>query len=96
MDIKINALKFDADKKLIDFIEKKLGKLDKFYEDIVRTEVNLSLLPEHENKNVMVRVLIPGTEVVVERNAGTFEDAVVECAGILKEKLVSAKEKRFK
>jgi putative sigma-54 modulation protein len=96
MEIKVNALKFDADKKLIDFTEKKLGKLDKFYEDIVRTEVNLSLLPEHENKNVKVRVLIPGTEVVVERNASTFEDAIVECAGILKEKLVSAKEKRFK
>ncbi|MBO4657637.1 MAG: HPF/RaiA family ribosome-associated protein [Bacteroidales bacterium] len=96
MEIKVHSLKFDADKKLIDFTEKKLGKLDKFYEDIVRTEVNLSLLPEHENKNVKVRVLIPGTEVVVERNASTFEDAIVECAGILKEKLVSAKEKRFK
>ncbi|MBR5735240.1 MAG: HPF/RaiA family ribosome-associated protein [Bacteroidales bacterium] len=96
MEIKVHSHKFDADKKLIDFAEKKLGKLDKFYEDIVRTEVNLSLLPEHDNKNVMVRVLIPGTEVVVERNASTFEDAIVECTGILKEKLVSAKEKRFK
>ena len=96
MEIKVNSHKFDADKKLIEFTEKKLGKLDKFYEDIVRTEVNLSMLPEPENKNVKVRVLIPGTEVLVERNAATFEDAIVECAGILKEKLVSAKEKRFK
>lgn len=96
MEIKVQSIKFDADQKLLDFIDKKIGKIDKFYEDIVRCEVNLSLLSEPENKNVMVRVLIPGSEVVVEKNADTFENAIVECAGILKEKLVSVKEKRFK
>ena len=96
MEIKVQSVKFDADQKLLDFIDKKIGKIDKFYEDIVRCEVVLSLLTEPENKNVLVRVLIPGSEVVVEKKADTFENAVTECAGILKEKLVSVKEKRYK
>ena len=35
-----------------------------------------------------------GNDVVVERNARTFEDAVVDCVDVLKEKLVRVKEKR--
>lgn len=96
MEIKVQSIKFDADQKLLEFIDKKLGKLDKFYEDVIRCEVTLSLLAEVNNKNAMVRVLIPGSEVVVERNADSFEDAIVDCASILKDKLVSVKEKRFK
>ncbi|MBP5504949.1 MAG: ribosome-associated translation inhibitor RaiA [Bacteroidales bacterium] len=96
MEIKIQSIKFDADQKLIDYIDRKVSKVEKFYDDVVRCEVLLSLLPDPDNKNVKVRVLIPGSEVVVERNADTFEEAVTECVGILKEKLVSVKEKRFK
>jgi putative sigma-54 modulation protein len=43
---------------------------------------------------VKVQVSIPGSTIVVEKNAKTFEDAVVDCADILKEKLVKEKEKR--
>ena len=96
MEIKVQSIKFDADQKLIDYVEHKVGKLEKFYEDVNYCEVFLSLLPDPENKNVKVRMMIPGSEVVVERNADTFEEAVTECVGILKEKLVSVKEKRFK
>ena len=54
----------------------------------------MSLLPEHENKNVKVQVQVPGNDVVVERNARTFEDAIVDCIDVLKEKLVRVKEKK--
>ncbi|MCF0172194.1 MAG: ribosome-associated translation inhibitor RaiA [Bacteroidales bacterium] len=96
MEIKVQSIKFDADQKLLDFIDKKLGKVDKFYEEVVGCEVDLSLLPDPDNKNVRVRVFVPGSEVIVERNADTFENAITECAGILKEKLVAVKEKRYK
>ena len=68
--------------------------MEKFYDAVTSVDVALSLLPEHDNKNVKVQVNIPGNTIVVERNARTFEDAVVDCADILKEKLVKAKEKR--
>ena len=41
-----------------------------------------------------VLVAIPGRTIVVEKNAKTFEDAVVDCEDILNEKLVMEKEKR--
>ena len=78
-------------------IERALKKFKrKFYEDIVRTEVDLSLLADPQNKNVKVHVFIPGNELVVERNNDTFEGAVNDCVSTLKDLLVSEKERRFK
>ena len=94
MEIRVQSIKFNADQKLLDFVEKKFSRLEKFYEAVTSVDVALSLLPEHENKNVKVQVSIPGNMIVIEKNAKTFEDAVVDCADILKEKLVKVKEKR--
>ncbi|HCT94669.1 MAG: hypothetical protein A2X19_07720 [Bacteroidetes bacterium GWE2_39_28] len=94
MDIRIQSLKFNADNKLIDYIEKKLSKLPKFYDEILNVEVILSLLPDYENKNVKMMVFIPGNELVVERHAAKFEDATVECIDVLKDLLVKVKEKK--
>ena len=94
MDIRVQSIKFNADQKLLDFIEKKFSRIEKFYDAVTGVDVALSLLPDHENKNVKVQVGIPGNTIVVEKNAKSFEDAVVDCADILKEKLVKEKEKR--
>lgn len=95
MEIKVQSIKFDADQKLLDFVDKKVSKIEKFYEGILKTEVNLSLLADPQNKNVKMHVFIPGNDLVVERNADTFESAVVDCVGVLKDLLVSEKEKRY-
>lgn len=94
MEIRVQSIKFDADQRLLDFVQKKLSKLPKFYDEITEVIVDLSLLPDHANKNVKVHVRIPGNDIVIERNAKTFEDAIVDCADILKDKLVRVKEKR--
>ncbi len=96
MEIRVQSIRFDADQKLLDFIDKKLSKLPKFHDAVIGIDVKLSLLQEHNNKNVWVKVQIPGNDIVVERNAATFEDAVVDCADILKEKLTRVKEKQAK
>lgn len=95
MEIKVQSIKFDADQKLLEFVDKKVSKIEKFYEGIIKTEVNLSLLADPQNKNVKMHVFIPGNDLVVERNADTFESAVVDCVGVLKDLLVSEKEKRY-
>ncbi|MBO8474495.1 MAG: HPF/RaiA family ribosome-associated protein, partial [Bacteroidetes bacterium] len=92
--IRVQSIKFNADQKLLDFVEKKVSKLPKFYDEITDVEVTMSLLADHENKNVKVHVRIPGNDLVIERNARKFEDAVVDCVDILKDKLVRAKEKK--
>ncbi len=94
MEIRVQSIKFNADQKLLDFVEKKFSRVEKFYDAITGVDVALSLLPDQENKNVKVIVSVPGGTIVVEKNAKTFEDAVVDCADILKERLVKEKEKR--
>lgn len=95
MEIKIKSLKFDADQKLVAFVEKKVSKLEKFYEGVETVEVILSLLPDPDNKNAKIQIHVPGQDLVIEKNAKTFEDAVTECADAMKEKLTRFKEKLY-
>ncbi|MCL1973544.1 MAG: ribosome-associated translation inhibitor RaiA [Bacteroidetes bacterium] len=96
MDINITSVKFDADKKLIDFINKKVAKLDKFFDGLMAVHVTLGLVPDHQNKKTSMRVEIPGHDIVVERHCETFEESVSLCVDILKEQLIKAKEKMRK
>ncbi len=94
MEIRVQSIKFDADRKLLDFIDKKLSKLSKFFDNIIRVDVTLSVEPDHR-KTVKVRLAIPGDDLIVDRNGNTFEDAVNDCADILKDMLIKTKQKRF-
>ena len=94
MEIKIKSLKFDADQKLIAFVEKKVSKLEKFFDGLETVEVVLSLLQEPDNKKVQIMTHVPGQELVIERHAKTFEDAVTEAADAMKEKITRFKEKQ--
>ena len=92
METRIQSIKFDADQKLIDFINKKIEKFPRFFENITSTEVTLSLLNDYDNKNVKIHVSIPGGDIVVERNAASFETALNEAVDITKEQLKRKKE----
>ena len=67
MEIRIKSLKFDADAKLIAYVEKKVSKLEKFFDGLETVDVVLSLLSEPDNKNVKLQAHIPGDELVIER-----------------------------
>ena len=93
--INVKSLKFDADEKLLAFVEKKVGKVEKFFDNLGDIDVTLSLSPEPENKVVRLQTRVPGEDLVIERNAKPFEEAVTEAADAMKEKIVRAKERRF-
>jgi len=93
MNIRVESVKFDADKKLLDFIHEKVGKLERFFDAIIGVEVTLSLVPGHENKKATIRVHLPGNDLLVERNNSTFEEAIASGVEVLKENLVKTKEK---
>ncbi|MBO6220936.1 MAG: ribosome-associated translation inhibitor RaiA [Bacteroidales bacterium] len=95
MEIRVKSLKFDADQKLLDYVEKKVGKLEKFFDNLGDLDVTLSLLPDPDNKNVRIQTRFPGEDLVIERNAKSFEEAVTEAVDAMKEKIVRVKEKRF-
>ena len=96
MAINIKSLKFDADEKLLAYVNKKVEKLEKFFDNMGDIDVTLSLLPDTpENKAVQVKTHLPGEDLIIERNAKTFEQAVTDAADAMKEKIVRAKEKKF-
>ena len=95
MDIKVNTVHFTADKKLIDHINKKVGKLGQFFDRIVGAEVFLRLENVHddENKIVEVKLHIPGDELFVKKQSKTFEDAVNKAIDSLNRQVTKYKEK---
>jgi ribosome-associated translation inhibitor RaiA len=95
MEIRVQSLKFDADQKLLAYVDKKVSKLAKFFDGVDVTDVTLSLLQEPDNKAVKILTHIPGEELVIERNAKTFEEAVTDAVDAMKEKIVRIKEQKF-
>ncbi len=78
MEIKIQSIHFDATEKLQAFIEKKVAKLEKSFEDIQKVEVQLKVVKPAtaQNKEVSIMVSVPGTTLHVEKVSDTFEEGV--------------------
>lgn len=95
MNVKIQSIKFDADKKLTDFIEKKVGKLERFFDNIIEVEVILKIhnSQDLENKVAEIRIKVPNNDLFAERTCKTFEDAVDSCVDALKVQVQKHKEK---
>lgn len=95
MKLQIQSIHFDADQKLIDFIQKKMDKLDTFHDKIHDGEVFLKLDANNEkgNKVVNVKLNIPGNAIVVKDQKASFEEAVEHIYDVLKNHLAKAKEK---
>jgi putative sigma-54 modulation protein len=76
MKVQVHSIHFDADIKLIDFIQKKLDKLDTFYNRLVDGEVFLRLNNEGiENKTVEIKLRVPGSMLFATEKARSFEAA---------------------
>ena len=95
MDIKIHSIHFDADKKLIDFINSKVHKLIQFHEGIIGAEVFLRLENDQstENKLAEIRLDIPGADVFAKKKTKSFEESLDNVNEALKRQLTKHKEK---
>lgn len=95
MNIKINSVKFDADKKLESFIETKLNKLNKIYDDILGVEVFLKVdnTPTSENKITEIKIDLPGNELFAKKQCKSFEEATDTALLALKRQLKKHKDK---
>ena len=93
MNVQIQSVKFDAGKQLIEFIEKKLAKLDRFAENAMGADVILKLDKDNErgNKIAVVTLHIPGGELRVEEQARTFEEAIDNSLDVMKRQIEKAK-----
>lgn len=95
MKVIVQSVNFNADKGLIDFVEKKVAGLEKYYDKIVDSEVFLKVLQtsEKENKTVDIKINIPGNDIVVKKQCKTFEEGTMVAVDSLKRKLAREKEK---
>lgn len=88
MKLRVHSIHFDADRKLIDFIQQRIGKLHTFYDRLVGGEVFLRLNNEGvENKTVEIRISVPGKELFAKEQARSFEAAVDSAAESLRSQL---------
>jgi putative sigma-54 modulation protein len=98
MKIQVQAVHFVADDKLVGFIQKKLDKLETFYDRIVSGEVFLKLdkgdsLKVH-SKWVEVNINVPGHVLFAKEKASTFEEATDLASEALKIQLKKFKDKK--
>ena len=89
MEIKIQSIHFDATEKLQEFIEKKVAKLEKTYEDIQKVDVQCKVVKPAtaQNKEVSLSVAVPGNTLFVEKVSDTFEVSVDLCVVSMKGQL---------
>lgn len=95
MDVKIQSVRFDADAKLLAFVESKMAKLERFADRATGSDVIMKLDKDHEkgNKVVTITLRLPGDELVAECQAKSFEEAIDNSIDALKKQLERAKDR---
>jgi len=78
MKVNLHNVGFTVDQKLVDFIQKKMDKLDLFYDKVIDAEVYLKLdnTTAKENKIVEIKINVPGDSFVVKKQFKSFEEGV--------------------
>lgn len=95
MEIRIQSIHFDATTQLEAFIQKKVSKLEQYYDGILLAEVVLKVVkPETSmNKEASIKLKIKNNDCFADKVKNTFEEAVDECIEALEKQLVKIKEK---
>lgn len=96
MNISVKAIHFNADSKLISFIEQKLQRLTKYFDRDINAEVHLKLQSTGgpiQQKIAEIHLKVPGGWLVDKKVDQTFESAVSASADTLKRQLIRFKEK---
>ena len=95
MNIRIQDTHFTASSQLEEYVNKKVLKLERFYADILNADVVLELVkPETtRNKKARITLAVKGQDLVAEKQADSFEEAVADCCEALEKQLSKYKER---
>ncbi|GGG52117.1 hypothetical protein GCM10011414_22120 [Croceivirga lutea] len=96
MKVNAQSVNFDADRKLIDFIQNRMDKLELFYDKVISSDVYLKVenTSSKENKIVEIKVHVPKDKFIVKKQCKSFEEAVDSACNSLERKLVKKKQKQ--
>ena len=97
MKLQMHSIHFDADHKLVDFIQKRADKLETFYDRIIDGEVFLRLDHSNtkENKIIEVKLNVPGSQLFAKERSKSFEAATDVAMEALRRQLKKVKEKQL-
>lgn len=95
MKINVQSVNFNADQKLVNFIEGKLNKLENHFDNVIYADVYLKLqnTSGKENKISEILLSIPGDEIICKKKREKFEVSVDECVSSLQRQLQKRKKK---
>ena len=95
MKVNVHAVNFTVDGKLVDFIQERMNKLEKYYDKVVDADIYLKVekTSDKENKIVEIKVNVPGDDFMLKNQCKTFEEAVENASESLERLLVKRKEK---
>jgi putative sigma-54 modulation protein len=95
MQVKIQSIHFDADKKLLDFIQDRVNKLGHYYDGIMGGEVFLRLekSKDTQNKVAEIKLQTRSGELFAKKQCKSFEEAVIETSDALRIQVKKHKEK---
>lgn len=97
MKLQMHSIHFDADVKLLDFIQKRVDKLETFYDRFIDGEVFLRLDKDshNENKLVEIKLNIPGAQLFAKEKKDSFEAGVDDAVEALRRQIKKRKEKHI-
>lgn len=78
MTVKIQSVHFDADAKLLDYVNKKIQKISQFHDKIIKVDVFLKLdnvVHNIKDKVAEIRIHIPKHELFVKASTKSFEES---------------------
>jgi putative sigma-54 modulation protein len=95
MKVNTQSVNFNADQKLIDFIQKRMNKLDQFYDKVIKSDVYLKVenTSEKQNKIFEARISVPGDSFIVKKQCKTFEEGADMAVSSLQRQLKKRKQK---
>jgi putative sigma-54 modulation protein len=95
MKVNVHAVNFAVDRKLVDFVQERMDKLEKYYDKVVTCDVffKVEKTSEKENKIAEIKIHVPGDEFIVKKQCKTFEEATEQSAESLERLLIKRKEK---
>ena len=96
MQTTIHSLRFDADQKLLDFINKKMQKLIRFDDELISTDVFLRIenATDKSNKLVEIKINTGFNELFASKKCESFEEAVDLVQEILIRQIKKNKQKK--
>jgi putative sigma-54 modulation protein len=98
MNVKIQAVHFNADQKLVDYVEKKISKLDQFHDSITKVDVHLKLdnvVHTIKDKIAEIKVHVPGYNFFVKNSSKSFEESFDAAVASLITQIKRKKEKQL-